>query len=569
MKTVPPGLVGVLALSVAFVPRDSLAARAAPPEATVFIRLVGQVHIVRGLDERVWRDSVAERRDVEVATGTGFLVSPDGWVVTCLHVVTGSKFAAMLDGAKVEVSIEVGRIEVVLPPESDQDPSRTFEASIFASDPELDLAVLYVGAQNLPYLPLGDSDAIAAGDSVSVVGFPFGSLLEVGKSGASTAMPGVTVGSGAVSALRRSDAGDVRYVETNTPLNPGNSGGPMVDPQGYVLGVVQMKLRQGAGIGWALPINLVKRFFQSHGLEQNLSAPPLTLAPAVDLESKALRLRVPYGLEDRATERARVDMGHASNTFALRIDRVFSSWSLEKLEGALLNDEVFERFHSTATTHRISKTEGTRRSVSGLASGTDTTTGLDSGLVYSLVDLGREKIVARYVGLADHLAMNRSVLLSSLTGMEVGAIMNGAVLQGGQIEWAPADSQTNTWNLPIPVGWIVERGTPLPCGLSGPTANMSMSPPGNFTIALRAAWRADRRLEPAQAARSCSATPGLGGDASYLSTGEWLGITYRIEGAFLVTLQGGLLQLEWVAPSDQVENTRRLFDAWQKAIVRK
>jgi S1-C subfamily serine protease len=166
-------------------------------DGTVFIRLVGNVRILRGEDSRVRRELLLGLADVPVATGSGFIVSPDGWIITNLHVVSGGTRVATIAGEKVEITVDVQRIEVLVPGSPDDPSPRHFQASVSASDPDLDLAVLYVSGQNLPHVPLGDSDAITSGEPVRAIGYPFGEELEIAKPAAAPdSLPAATVSPG-------------------------------------------------------------------------------------------------------------------------------------------------------------------------------------------------------------------------------------------------------------------------------------------------------------------------------------------------------------------------------------
>ena len=121
-----------------------------------------------------------------------------------------------------------------------------WEAHVVASDAENDLAALQVTAADLPYLGLGDSDAVEAGRGVTVLGFPYGRQTEVARQSDADVVPQVTVTRGALSASRQDDAGETRFLQTDATMLPGNSGGPMLDEDGYVVGVVRMKLSADA-----------------------------------------------------------------------------------------------------------------------------------------------------------------------------------------------------------------------------------------------------------------------------------------------------------------------------------
>ena len=167
-----------VALALAAYATPALADRVMPLDGTVLIRVIGRVRVLRGEDERVWRERLVDLHEVEVAIGSGFIVSPEGWVVTNQHVVSGDKSTVLVRGEKLEVSVQVTAIEVLMPSNSStQQPPRRFAASVYAEDPQLDIALLRVNASALPYLALGDSDAAVSGDDVTAVGFPYGDLL--------------------------------------------------------------------------------------------------------------------------------------------------------------------------------------------------------------------------------------------------------------------------------------------------------------------------------------------------------------------------------------------------------
>ena len=171
--------------------------------------------------------------EAQQALGSGFVVDKDGHIVTNYHVVQGA--------SRVEVSF------------SNQD---TVKATIVGTDASTDLAVLKVDvpAKALTPLALANSDAVRVGDPVVAIGNPFG--LER------------TVTAGIVSALQREVRSPNNYtidhvIQTDAPINSGNSGGPLIDAQGRVIGVnSQIETANGGGgnvgIGFAVPANTVK-----------------------------------------------------------------------------------------------------------------------------------------------------------------------------------------------------------------------------------------------------------------------------------------------------------------------
>ncbi len=176
------------------------------------------------LTERV-RESVvvitsAGRDGRREGMGAGFIISPDGHVVTNYHVIG--------DGRDIRVQLASGRqVEVT---------------EVHASNRELDLAVLKIDAMDLVPLELGDSDQLKQGQSVIALGNPRGLKH--------------SVVSGLVSGMREMDGRPM--IQLAIPIEPGNSGGPLIDRQGRVQGVMTMKSLVTPNLGFALTINLLK-----------------------------------------------------------------------------------------------------------------------------------------------------------------------------------------------------------------------------------------------------------------------------------------------------------------------
>ena len=169
-----------------------------------------------------------EERETQ-ATGSGVIVdASNGYVLTNAHVVENA--------TNIEVTTK---------------DNRRLPAKLIGRDPDTDVAVLQVPANNLTAVPMGDSDKLQVGDFVLAIGNPFGL--------------GQTVTSGIVSALGRSGLGIEGYedfIQTDASINPGNSGGPLVNLNGQLVGINTAILAPGGGnigIGFAVPISMARR----------------------------------------------------------------------------------------------------------------------------------------------------------------------------------------------------------------------------------------------------------------------------------------------------------------------
>lgn len=169
--------------------------------------------------------------------GTGLIVTESGYILSNEHV-TGSKYSTCY------ITLENGK---------------KYDGKVVWSDTDLDLSITKIDAKGLKYITLGDSSNIKVGESVYAIGNPIG--FEFRR----------TVTSGIISAKNRSikleENNNISYmsdlIQTDATINPGNSGGPLIYPNGEVIGINTVKISSAEGIGFAIPINVVKGVIES------------------------------------------------------------------------------------------------------------------------------------------------------------------------------------------------------------------------------------------------------------------------------------------------------------------
>jgi len=165
--------------------------------------------------------------------GSGFFLNEDGYLITNFHVIEG----------ETEISVEVYHQR-----DGQLDRETYKQVKIIAINKFHDLALLHIEDKNAPKfkpVTLGSADALSVGDGVFAIGSPLG--LER------------TVTQGILSTKTRQLEGEL-YLQTSTQINPGNSGGPLFNLAGEVVGVTNMKITFGEGLGFAIPVELVKNF---------------------------------------------------------------------------------------------------------------------------------------------------------------------------------------------------------------------------------------------------------------------------------------------------------------------
>ena len=176
-----------------------------------------------------------------VGLGSGLIFDANGWILTNHHVVA--------DGGTLTVQLADGR---------------SFPATVYGTDTLTDLAIVKIDATGLPTATLGDSSALAIGQTVIAVGDPLGEY------------PGrVTTGvvSGVGRSLTDTDINLDDLIQTDAAINPGNSGGPLIDENGDVIGIDTAMASSAQGIGFAIPINLARPLAEQALAGKALSRP--------------------------------------------------------------------------------------------------------------------------------------------------------------------------------------------------------------------------------------------------------------------------------------------------------
>jgi S1-C subfamily serine protease len=535
--------------------------------ATVFLRVFADVDIVVPATPAAPFERTARQVGVEVATGSGFLVSPIGQVLTCQHVVADGERSVQLDGAKARATIKVKRIDVYVPPAPGTGvaPER-YEASLIAASAELDVAVLSIPGGGLPAAELGDSDALDPGDGLDALGYPFGREVEIGRgTPESLQAPEISVSHGDFSAFRSDEQGVRRFVQTSAAVNPGSSGGPVLDADGFVVGIVSRRLSgSGTGIGFAVPINLVKDFLETRGLDSQLPVRRLSLGPLQSFEGKGIRIRLPWGMSDTSPLRARVESGVGQfGVPGLHVERLLTPWDALRLADAVSSGRGLELFTPLGAPIQKARVSGGRRLVSGRVTGA----GADGSPVrveYAILDLGQEKLVARFVGTPAQVAFSASVVRASLGSLDGDELRRGTVPAAPPSAWvAPAGfADSLLQQALLPAGWVQEPLPPLACGdLPAATEAVAASPPGDFARTIRAGLVRLTGLAAADASAACG-TPLAPGASDYQTSVSWMGATSYVAGRFLQLTEDQFLHLEVVGPADQRAILRALFTAW-------
>ena len=177
-----------------------------------------------------------EKQATKIGGGSGFIVSKDGYVITCNHVV---------EDVDADYTIIL-------------DPDHKYPAKVLARDPLIDTAILKIkDDKDFPFLKMGDSDKVELGESVIAVGNPLGEFEDTLSAGIVSGLSRKITAYGGDGTVQK--ATNLRgLIQTDAAINPGNSGGPLVNMDGEAIAINTAMIMGAENIGFALPINYIK-----------------------------------------------------------------------------------------------------------------------------------------------------------------------------------------------------------------------------------------------------------------------------------------------------------------------
>lgn len=180
------------------------------------------------------KDGKNEIERTDIGGGSGFIISPDGFVLTSNHVVadTSADYTVIMD------------------------PEHKFSAKVLSRNPIHDIAVLKIEGKRFPYIALANSDHIQIGQDVVAIGNPLGEFTDTLSRGIVSGLSRYITAFGGIGNQMQNLRG---LIQTDAAINPGNSGGPLVNMKGHVIGINTAMVMGAQNIGFAIPINYAKK----------------------------------------------------------------------------------------------------------------------------------------------------------------------------------------------------------------------------------------------------------------------------------------------------------------------
>ena len=297
-------------------PIISIAKKACPAVITIVVskdlpKVKGFYSLPFGMQQLLLPKTKNGKQQIKVGGGSGFIVSSDGYVLTCNHVVKDP----------------AASYTVIVSPEE------KYEAKVLAKDPLTDVAILKIKAKKLPYLKLGDSAKTELGETVVAIGNPLGEFEDTLSSGIISGLSRkITAYSGGQSQATRLRG----LIQTDAAINPGNSGGPLVDMEGKVIGINTAMVQGSQNIGFAIPINYAKEDIKEVKKYGKIKKPFLGIKYFILNEQVSQMNKIPvnYGamiLRERLGEKAVIE-GSPADKAGLKVYDIILSCNEQKID---------------------------------------------------------------------------------------------------------------------------------------------------------------------------------------------------------------------------------------------
>ena len=264
------------------------------PEQLYAANLASCVGITVNTTQNIWGQTTTS-----AASGSGFVYSRDGYIVTNYHVI---EEADGDDSGSVTIQVSFANGD-------------KYDARLVGGEKDNDVAVLKIEADGLTPVTLGDSDKLVVGESVYAIGNPLGELTYSLTDGIVSALDRLITTTGTDENGRQTST-TLNVLQTNCAINPGNSGGPLFDSYGNVIGITTAKYTQSSsgvsaeGLGFALPINDVKEILADLIAHGYVTGKPYMGVQVVNVSSEAQRYgitagaAVSYVAEDSCAQKA-------------------------------------------------------------------------------------------------------------------------------------------------------------------------------------------------------------------------------------------------------------------------
>lgn len=295
-------------------PITKIAKKACPAVITIVVskdlpKMEGFQSLPFGMQELILPQKKNNKHQIKIGGGSGFIISKDGYVLTCSHVVKDP----------------TASYTVIVSPEEQ------YETEVLGKNPIIDVAVLKIKGKKFPFIKLGDSSKVELGETVIAIGNPLGEFDDTLSSGIISGLSRKITAYG-----RNAQSTSLRgLIQTDAAINPGNSGGPLVDLEGKVIGINTAIVQGSQNIGFAIPINYAKEDIKEIKKYGKIKQPFLGIKYFILDEKIAHVNKIPvnYGamiLRERLGEEAIVDDSPADKA-GLRAYDILLSCNKEKI----------------------------------------------------------------------------------------------------------------------------------------------------------------------------------------------------------------------------------------------